>query len=144
MLNSENPLPFKLDPRLENNSFELFDFPLSQCRLINNQNFLWVLLIPKKNNTQELIQLSFENQIQLLKEINQVSQVLLEFSSCEKLNIATLGNIVPQLHIHLIARNSQDIAWPNPVWGTPAKPYSPEDAQNLIKKLQIKFSNQII
>ncbi len=138
MLSSE----FMLDSRLENDSFELFNFPLSQCRLINNQNFLWVLLIPRKNNISELTQLSFENQIQLLKEINQASQVLQSFSSCEKLNIATLGNIVPQLHIHLIARNSQDIAWPNPVWGHPSQPYSLEKSQNLIQLLKTKFSNQ--
>lgn len=131
-------IPFLLDPRLEQDSLKIIDLTLSECRLINNKNFLWVILIPKKNNLRELIDLDWEDQVALLQEINELSQVLLNLPeiNTEKINIATLGNLVSQLHIHVIARNTQDIAWPNPVWGKPILKYTEVEAEKIISSIK--------
>jgi tRNA (guanine-N7-)-methyltransferase len=127
---------FVLDPRLEGDSFLIGDFDLSQCRLMNAREFPWLLLIPRKAGLRDWIDLSFEDQIQLQGEINQASQMLKEMFPdwpAEKLNIASLGNKIPQLHIHIILRNSKDMAWPNPVWGMKTTPYSESE----MKKFRI-------
>lgn len=123
---------------------------LSQVRLVNNKNFLWLLLIPikinLKNNLIELIDLDFQDQIELLKEINLLSHVLKKFkinhkNICEKINIASLGNITPQLHIHVIARHSKDISWPNAPFGQDSQPYETQELENLIRDLQEALKN---
>ncbi len=132
---------FILDSNLSQTSVEITDLTLSQVRLVNNQNFLWILLIPRKNNLRELIDLDFQDQIELLKEINVISQVLknLKINSkniCEKINIASLGNMTPQLHIHVIARHQQDHCWPQAPFGQESQPYEKNELEILIKNLQ--------
>ena len=123
---------FSLDSRLEADSVFLFDLPLSQCRLMNAKEFPWLLLIPRHANLKDWIDLSFEDQIQLQREINHVAEKLKACFPCEKLNIASLGNKIPQLHIHVIARLSSDIAWPNPVWGVKTTRYSTSEGLEII------------
>ena len=127
---------FKVHPMLDADSVFVMNLPLSQCRLMNVREYPWLLLIPRQPNLRDWIDLSFEDQIQLQREINQMANVLKGQFPCEKLNIASLGNKTPQLHIHVIARTSQDPAWPNPVWNTQATPYSTTEINEIKERLK--------
>jgi diadenosine tetraphosphate (Ap4A) HIT family hydrolase len=109
---------FELDTRLAADSVLIADGPLSQIRLMNDDRFPWVVLVPRVANASEWIDLDGSQQRLLLAEINQISQHLKQKPNVTKLNIGALGNIVRQLHIHLIGRNENDAAWPGPVWGS--------------------------
>ncbi len=114
---------FILDDRLKNDGFEVIDLKLCKVMLVDNVFFLWVTLIPRVKDIKEIIDLSEEQRITLMDEISFVSQVMQRIFSPDKLNIAALGNIVPQLHIHIIARYKDDIAFPQPVFGQKREPY---------------------
>jgi diadenosine tetraphosphate (Ap4A) HIT family hydrolase len=104
---------------------------------MNDATYPWLLLIPKRNNMAEIIDLPPEEQMLLMQEIASISTLWQTMHTPEKLNVAALGNMVKQLHVHIIARFTTDAAWPNPVWGkVQAKPYMPAQAQTLIEKLQ--------
>ncbi len=126
---------FYLDPRLSNDSFELINLALSKVMLVNNSFFPWVMLIPRKNNLKEIIDLNQQDRIILMEEISLVSQVMIDVFAPDKLNIAALGNIVPQLHIHIVARYSHDLAWPQPVFGGDKKAYDPNVRKDITDKL---------
>lgn len=131
---------FELNPKLAQDSTYVCTLPLSEVRLSNNASFPWLILIPKKNNLVELIDLTEADQLQLLSEINKASYILKKMFKAKKLNIATLGNIVEQLHVHVIARFEEDLAWPNPVWNSGiASEYSPEDKQERVDLLAQAF-----
>lgn len=106
-----------LNEELAKNSRFVTDLPLCEVRIQNEARFPWILLIPKRDNIVEIIDLSIEDQEQLLKELRIASKVMQESFNADKLNIGALGNIVKQLHVHVIARYETDLAWPNPVWG---------------------------
>ncbi|MBE2291477.1 MAG: HIT family protein [Xanthomonadaceae bacterium] len=108
---------FALDPRLAADSVFVADGPLSQVRLMDDARFPWLLLVPRVPGAAEWIDLDGGQQRLLLAEINRVSHLLRAEPGVEKLNIAALGNIVRQLHVHLVGRHSADPAWPGPVWG---------------------------
>ncbi|ODC05273.1 hypothetical protein BFW38_07635 [Terasakiispira papahanaumokuakeensis] len=131
-------MTFTLHPRLAADSHWVGELSLCQVRLINDQRFPWLLLIPQRAHMTELHQLDSDDYIQLFTEIRQLAAPFQQLTQADKLNIATLGNMVPQLHLHLVARHPQDAAWPGPVWGHgQAEPYSDEDltAQiNLIRR----------
>jgi len=129
---------FKLDPKLENNKFFVGDLKISRLLLSNDANYIWLILVPRKADLVELIDLSFDEQVEVLREINVLSKILLEEFGAEKLNIATIGNVVPQLHIHVIARKKNDITFPKPVWGAAdAKPFEDAEAKKIVEKLRI-------
>ncbi|MCL7713558.1 HIT domain-containing protein [Stenotrophomonas mori] len=109
---------FELDSRLAADSVLIADGPLSQIRLMNDDRFPWVVLVPRVPGASEWIDLDGGQQRLLLAEINQVSRHLKQKPQVAKLNIGALGNIVPQLHIHLVGRYPGDAAWPGPVWGS--------------------------
>ncbi len=109
---------FELDPRLAADSAFVADGPLSQVRLMDDTRFPWLLLVPRVAGAAEWIDLDGGQQRLLLAEINQVSQLLRAANGVEKLNIGALGNIVRQLHVHLVGRHAGDAAWPGPVWGS--------------------------
>ena len=132
---------FYLDSRLAEGNFELIDLKLSKILLVNNAFFPWVILIPRKNDLKEIIDLNKEDRIILMEEISIASKVMIEVFLPDKLNVAALGNIVPQLHIHVIARYNHDIAWPQPVFGFEQKPYDLDVHQDLINKLSNGFKN---
>ena len=137
-INSE----FDLDGRLEADSIFIADGPLSQFRLMNDARYPWLVLVPKVVNANEWVDLPQQNQQILLSEINTAAKLLREQFDCEKINIGALGNIVRQLHVHVIARTSNDEAWPGPVWGQgKAKTYSAAALEILIGKLQNAFLN---
>lgn len=137
----EPPMTFKLHPQLVQDSFYLADFKLCQVRLINDQRFYWLLLVPKIAEATEVTDLSSADYQQLWQEVHFLSQVIKPLKQADKLNLATLGNMVPQLHLHLIARFTQDAAWPKPVWGVgKAEPYTLSTVQTLAAELQAACS----
>lgn len=111
---------FVLDPRLERDSVFIADGPLSQVRLMDDTRFPWLVLVPRVADVSEWLELDGSQQRLLLAEINQAGQLIREQPDVQKLNIGALGNIVRQLHIHLVGRHDQDDAWPGPVWGNGA------------------------
>ncbi len=125
---------FKLDPQLKQDTFFIKDLKLCQVLLMNNSLYPWVILVPKKANLVEIIDLSKEEQIVLIEEIALVSKALKKHLAPKKLNVANLGNMVCQLHIHIIARFENDPSFPKPVWGhLEAKPYKGEELKKVIE-----------
>lgn len=114
-------MAYQLNVRIEKDSEHITHLKLSELRLIKDGELDWFILIPKKENLKEITDLSMDDQVQLLKEINIVTETLNNHSQFSKLNIASLGNIVSQLHIHIIARKVNDRAWPNAIWSTKSK-----------------------
>jgi len=108
---------FSLHPRLEADCIAIGDFPLSRLLLMNDARYPWFILVPRREDIQEIFQLAPEEQLQLQRESSLLGQHLMERLGGDKLNIAALGNLVAQLHIHHIVRYLDDEAWPGPVWG---------------------------
>lgn len=108
---------FSLHPRLEADCFNMGDFPLSRLLLMNDARYPWFILVPRRDDIQEIFQLDDEEQLQLQRESSLLGKHLMERFGGDKLNIAALGNLVSQLHIHHIVRYLDDAAWPGPVWG---------------------------
>jgi diadenosine tetraphosphate (Ap4A) HIT family hydrolase len=106
-----------LHHQLERDTLPVGDLPLSRVLLINDANYPWILLVPRRPNVVEIVDLDFVEQAQLMNEIAHASRTLLGITGCDKINVAALGNVVPQLHVHVIARSRNDAAWPKPVWG---------------------------
>ncbi len=106
-----------LDHRLEKDTALIGELSISQVRLMRDE-LTWFVLVPNIPNAVELTDLDFELQTGILEEINFITELLCEFVKYDKINIATIGNVVSQLHIHIIARHKNDRAWPNTIWGT--------------------------
>jgi len=123
---------FELHPRLAQDTLLVGDFPLCHLLLMNDANYPWFILVPRRADVREIFELENRDQQQLLKESSQLSQVLNKLFQADKLNIAALGNMVPQLHMHHIVRYQTDQAWPNPVWGLfPTQPYTERARQEI-------------
>jgi diadenosine tetraphosphate (Ap4A) HIT family hydrolase len=138
-MNSGSPA-FSLHPQLERDTTPLGDLPLSRVLVINDANYPWLLLVPRRPDAVELIDLDEVERAQLMTEIALVSRVLKEVTECDKLNVAALGNLVPQLHVHIIARRTSDAAWPRPVWGVmPPLAHDAGEVQNFINALRRKI-----
>lgn len=128
---------FELDPRLQNDTFCLGDFPLCRLLLMNESSYPWFILVPRRSGITELHHLTAADQQQLWSESAQLSAWLELNFQYDKLNVAALGNIVSQLHLHHVARSQDDPAWPGPVWGAqPAIPYAEEQVAVIRQKLQ--------
>jgi diadenosine tetraphosphate (Ap4A) HIT family hydrolase len=106
-----------LHPQLVRDTIELGDLALSRVLIIKDANYPWLLLVPRRPAIIEIIDLDEIEQAQLMVEIARAGRALKSVTQCDKLNIAALGNAVPQLHVHIIARRKTDKAWPKPVWG---------------------------
>ena len=118
---------FSLHAQLARDCVVIGQFSLSQLLLMNDANYPWFVLVPQRENIREIFELDLADQQQLLCESSFLAREMVEYFCPHKINIAALGNIVPQLHLHHIARVTTDAAWPAPVWGkVPAKPYSEE------------------
>jgi len=121
-----------LDPRLAQDSIALGDLPLSRVLLMNDANYPWLILVPRRPNLIELIDLDDSRQATLMIEIARAARALKEVTACDKLNVAALGNTVRQLHVHVIARRNGDPAGAAPVWGAvPARPYAAPERERL-------------
>ena len=128
---------FALDARLESDTAPVGDLPLSRVLLNNDGNFPWLILVPRRAGLVELIDLDENEQLALMAEIARAASVLKSATKCDQLNIAALGNVVAQLHVHIIARRKDDAAWPKPVWGVkPALAYQPAARGRLIDAIR--------
>ncbi|MDM7861171.1 HIT domain-containing protein [Alteromonas sp. ASW11-36] len=123
---------FELDSRLKSDTYLLAELSLSTALLSKDANYPWLILVPRIAGVKELIDLSIAQQQQLLLESNTVSQFICDFFNAEKLNVAALGNVVAQLHVHHIGRFASDAAWPGPVWNAvPAISYTTARVQEI-------------
>lgn len=118
---------FALDSRLQQDTVWLGDYPLCSLLLMNDAQYPWFILVPRREDVSELFQLDAADQLQLWRETTALAEVLKDCFAADKMNVATLGNMVSQLHMHVIVRRCEDAAWPAPVWGKhPAQAYTPE------------------
>lgn len=130
-----------LHPQLEKDCFVVGHFPLSVLLLMNDANYPWFILVPQREGITEIHQLSEEDQQQLMKESSQLAACIETAFKADKINIAALGNMVPQLHIHHIVRYKSDPAWPAPVWGkVPPNPYATADVNQLNERMRLLLS----
>lgn len=127
---------FKIDKKLEADSHFITVLALSEVRLINNSDYNWLILIPQKNDIMEITDLSIKEYNTLGSEIRLISKTMQKLFKPNKLNIASLGNVVKQLHVHIIARFESDKLFPKPVWGCDFTPYSTSELE--LKITQIK------
>ncbi|HEY8941379.1 MAG TPA: HIT family protein [Cellvibrio sp.] len=128
---------FELHPRLAQDSVVIGEFELSLLLLSRDANYPWCILVPKREDIYEIHHLSEEEQLQLIRESCRLSEVMTSLFDADKMNVAALGNVVRQLHVHHIARFTDDPAWPQPIWGKlPARDYTEEDFAERIKRLQ--------
>lgn len=129
--------PFTLDARLADDSHPLATLALCELRLMDDANYPWLVLVPRIAGARELVDLDADQRRRLTDEIDLAARLLRDVYRPYKLNIATLGNMVEQLHVHVIGREQDDPAWPAPVWGrVAARPYSPEQLVERIAALQ--------
>ncbi len=128
---------FELHPKLEADTFVVGELPLSRLLLMNDARFPWCILVPRRQGLRDLHELDSGDSAELFAEIRRLSLLLLALGNVDKLNVGALGNRVPQLHVHVIARRISDAAWPDPVWGRgAAQPYTAGTGQALLKELQ--------
>jgi len=129
-----------LHPQLAKDCLVLGQFSLCRLLLMNDANYPWFILVPDREGVKEIYQLREDDQQQLLRESSILSRVLMEVFAGEKLNVAALGNVVPQLHIHHIVRYRHDPAWPAPVWGKlPVKSYSDAELSSTVRKVLVSL-----
>jgi diadenosine tetraphosphate (Ap4A) HIT family hydrolase len=108
---------FTLHPRLAEDTIIVAEWPLSLVLLAKDANYPWCILVPKRENVKDIHHLNTEDRAQLLAESCRLSELMEEIFQPIKMNVAALGNMVPQLHLHHVARFDTDAAWPNPIWG---------------------------
>ncbi|MEM5502893.1 HIT family protein [Ahrensia kielensis] len=126
---------FKLDSRLSADTMEIGESGLCRLLLMNDSRFPWLIMVPRRHDITEMHELTPLDQTVLTFEIAQISELLKDITGCKKINIGALGNMVPQLHIHIIGRNEGDAAWPGPVWGSgKAVPYDKEPLKSFIER----------
>lgn len=132
---------FDINPRLEGDSVYITDLELCAIRLMKDANYPWLLMVPRRSDLIEIIDLDQADRVLLMSEICAVSEALKTATDCEKLNVGALGNQVSQLHVHVIARFREDAAWPNPVWGAVAPTtYDSESLERRVSSLRDALS----
>lgn len=128
---------FEMDSRLQQDCQVLGDFPLCRLLLSKDANYPWFILVPKRAGVSEVFDLSPQDQAQLWKETTSLAEALKDEFAADKINIATLGNVVSQLHMHVIVRRRDDAAWPAPVWGkVAALEYTQEQVEAIGRRLR--------
>lgn len=133
-------MPFTLHERLAADTFPVAELSLSQVLLMDDKRFPWLILVPKREKIREITDLEQEERLLLMEEIASTSRLLQHLTHAEKMNVAALGNMVPQLHIHIIARFAADAAWPNPVWGSGKEQYTAEEVERVLAQLRSLFA----
>ena len=128
---------FELDPRLASDTAFVADRPLCRVLLMDDARFPWLILVPRRAGMTELDDLDADARALLMREIPAAMKTLRTVAACDKLNVGVLGNIVRQLHVHVVARRESDAAWPGPVWGHgPAQRYTPDARDALVARLR--------
>ena len=131
---------FELDPRLKQDTIDFGSFPLCRVLLLNDCRYPWFILVPQRDALREIYQLAEVDRRLFWDESNQLSLWMEHYFNFDKLNIAALGNVVSQLHLHHVGRTIGDPAWPNPVWGdSQAVPYLSEEIERLHRAIQAEF-----
>ena len=130
-------MSFKLDRKFLKSSYHIIDLKLCTIRLNDNSKFPWIILIPKRSKITDMSDLNSKDQILLMKEIIYVSKMMKKLFKTSKLNVEKIGNIVPQLHIHIIARYKKDTSWPFSVWVVKGKSYNKKLAESFIEKIKL-------
>ena len=130
---------FKINNKFLKSSHHIIDLKLCSVRLHDNSKFPWLILIPKRKNVTDISDLNFKDQILLMKEIVFVSKLMKKLFKTSKLNIEKIGNIVSQLHIHIISRKKTDGSWPLSVWVVKGKKYSANNLKEVLNKIRIAF-----
>ena len=133
-------MSFTLDPRLAADTFEIAELAVSRLLLMNDSRYPWLILVPRRPDLREIIDLDAPARALLMEEIAAASQFVRALPDVEKINVGALGNVVSQLHVHVLGRTVGDAAWPGPVWGAGAAVrYTPESAAALIAKARAAF-----
>ena len=130
---------FKLDNRLENDSFFMQEIKNFQIRLMNVQEFFWIVLIPIKPNLIELSDLEVDERNELLNFAVDLGDYIKSYQNFDKVNIGMLGNVVAQLHLHIVLRNKDDPAWPGPVWGWKSTSNLDKETKQIRSKLIVQY-----
>jgi diadenosine tetraphosphate (Ap4A) HIT family hydrolase len=134
---------FALDPRLEVDTCHVATLPLCELRLMDDARFAWLVLVPRRAGMVEVTDLTDAEQQQLWREANRCAAALRAVAPCDKLNLGALGNIVRQLHLHVVARTLGDAAWPGPVWGSGvAVPYAADALATRLDALRQKLEEK--
>jgi len=129
----------KVNKSFLKNSHHIYDLKLCSIRLIDNSKFPWIILIPNRKNITDISELNSKDQILLMKEIVHCSKLMKKIFKTSKLNVEKIGNIVPKLHIHIIARFKKDSSWPLSVWVVKRKPYLKKSLEKTVNKLKKVF-----
>lgn len=136
---------FVLDSRLQQDTVVVGDFPLCRLLLMNDSQYPWFILVPRREEVSELFQLDAADQRLLWQETTQLAEILKDTFAADKMNVATLGNVVSQLHMHVIVRRRADVAWPAPVWGRhPTQPYGQEAVEAIKAKLRLVLTKDFV
>ena len=130
---------FKINNKFLKSSYHIADLKLCSVRLNDNSKFPWLILIPKRKNITDISELNSKDQILLMKEIVSASRLMKKLFKTSKLNIEKIGNIVPQLHIHIISRKRTDSSWPLSVWVVKGKKYSAKKLKEVLNKIRLAF-----
>ena len=132
---------FVLHERLDADSAHVIDWPLCRVLLMNDATFPWLILVPMRDGLRDFHDVASADKPALVEEIDRASGALQSLHNPDKINIAALGNVVPQLHIHVIARFTNDPAWPGPIWGEGSvMPYKNEELSNTVDALKRVFT----
>lgn len=135
---------FALDGQLAADTVLLGEFPLCLVLLSRDANYPWCILVPKREGLREIFHMSVEDREQLMKESCHLSEVMADLFVPDKMNVAALGNMVPQLHLHHVARTKDDAAWPKPIWGAAdAKEYGKEALESRVSRLRSALAGDI-
>ena len=126
---------FTLHPSLQKKDF-ICDLPFCRVLLEDNKDYPWIFLVPRKENVRNMLDLTTEERLTLMQEIEHAEQVINTLFTPDQTNVAMIGNMTPQLHVHIIARFKNDNAWPGTVWGLKRTPYTPEGKQIIIQKIK--------
>jgi len=130
-------MSFQLHAQLAKDCFVIKDLELCRLLLMNDKNYPWCILVPMREGKKDIYELSDAEQILFIKESSRLSAVMMELFKGKKMNVAALGNMVPQLHIHHVVRKENDACWPRPVWGqVPPVFYAEKEAQTLMDRIE--------
>ena len=133
---------FKINKKILKSSYHITELKLCSVRLNDNSKFPWVILIPKRKNVTDISDLNSKDQILLMKEIVIVSKIMKKLFKTTKINTEKIGNLVPQLHIHIIARSKKDSSWPLSVWVVKGKKYSKSALVKVLEKVKERLNKK--
>jgi diadenosine tetraphosphate (Ap4A) HIT family hydrolase len=136
-MESTGKMAWQLDAQIGRDTAQVGDLTLCCVRAMNDATYPWLVLVPRRAGVTEIIDMDAADRAQLMTEISAAATVLKDVTRCDKLNIGAIGNLVPQLHIHIVARRRGDPAWPKPVWGAaPPQPYAPQTLDAFVEAVR--------